>query len=326
MKISIIGSGAMGSLFGGRLALAGQDVVLYDIYKEHVDAINASGLSIEDAATGETTVVHPKASADPQAVADSDVLIIFVKSTTTEDAAATFKAYAKPGTIALTLQNGLGNEEILRRHFGASGTAAGVTSQGATFLGPGRIRHAGKGPTHISMADGRQERLKPLAEALAAAGFETHVDSAVADMVWSKLIINVGINALTALLGVTNGRLVEFEETKAVMAQLVDEALAVVKAKGISLTYADPLAVVYDVAKKTGANFSSMLQDFQKNRQSEIDFMNGAIVREGKALGIPVPVNEAMTNLVRAADKMHVAAQAASAAQAAQAAKKGAQP
>jgi 2-dehydropantoate 2-reductase len=307
MKISIIGSGAMGSLFGGRLALAGQDVVLYDVYKEHVDKINAEGLSIEDAATGQITVVHPKASADPAAVAGSDVLIIFVKSTTTEEAAATFEAFAKSGTIALTLQNGLGNEEILRRHFGASRTAAGVTSQGATFLGPGKIRHAGKGPTHMSMADGDQAKLKPLAAALAAAGFETYVDDAVASMVWSKLIINVGINALTALLGVTNGRLLDYPDVKAVMADLVGEALAVAKARGVPLTYADPLATVYDVAAKTGANFSSMLQDFQKNRASEIDFMNGAIVREGKALGVPVPVNETMARLVRTLDTIHTA-------------------
>ncbi|MDP2790636.1 MAG: 2-dehydropantoate 2-reductase N-terminal domain-containing protein, partial [Rectinemataceae bacterium] len=188
MKISIIGSGAMGSLFGGRLALAEQEVVLYDVYREHVDAINASGLSIEDAATGEVTVVHPKASADPSAVAGSDILIIFVKSTATAEAAAQFKSFAKPGTIALTLQNGLGNEEILRKYFGAAGTAAGVTSQGATFLGPGRIRHAGKGPTHMAMSDGDSGKLAGLAESLSAAGFESHVDKDVAGMVWSILL------------------------------------------------------------------------------------------------------------------------------------------
>lgn len=305
MKISIIGSGAMGSLFGGSLALAGQDVVLYDIYKEHVDAINASGLSIEDAATGQVTIVHPRASTDPASVAGSDVFIIFVKSTTTEEAAATFQSYAKPSTIALTLQNGLGNEEILRRHFGPGRTAAGVTSQGATFLGPGKIRHAGKGPTHMSMADGDQAKLKGLAAALQTAGFEIYVDDAVASMVWSKLVINVGINALTALLGVTNGRLLDYPDIKAVMADLVAEAMAVAKARGVKLNYADPLATVYDVAAKTGANYSSMLQDFMKNRASEIDFMNGAIVREGKALGVPVPVNETLARLVRTLDSIH---------------------
>ncbi len=307
MKISIIGSGAMGSLFGGRLSLAGQEVVLYDVYREHVDKVNESGLSIEDAATGEVTMAHPKATADPAAVAGSDVLIVFVKSTVTEDAAAQFKSFAKPGTIALTLQNGLGNEEILRKYFGASGTAAGVTSQGATFLGPGRIRHAGKGPTHMAMSDGDSGKLAALAAALAAAGFEIHVDKDVAGMVWSKLLINVGINALTAILNLKNGQLLDYDDVKSLMADLVAEAVLVAKARGVHLTYDDPIATVYDVAAKTGANASSMLQDFQKNRQTEIDFMNGAIVREAKALGIPVPVNEAMTRLVRTIDRIHTA-------------------
>jgi len=307
MKISIIGSGAMGSLFGGRLSLAGQEVVLYDVYREHVDAINASGLSIEDAATGEVTVVHPKASANPAAVAGSDVLIIFVKSTATAEAAAQFKSFAKPGTIALTLQNGLGNEEILRNYFGASGTAAGVTSQGATFLGPGKIRHAGKGPTHMAMSDGDSVKLAKLAEALSAAGFETYVDKDVANMVWSKLLINVGINALTGILNLKNGQLLDYEDVKSLMAGLVNEAIAVAKARGVRLSYEDPVATVYEVALKTGANTSSMLQDFQKNRQSEIDFMNGAIVREAQALGIPVPLNDAMTRLVRTMDRIHTA-------------------
>lgn len=295
----------MGSLFGGGLSSSGHDVVLYDVYKDHVDAINKDGLSIEDAATGIVKVVRPRASGDPEAVRGSDVMIIFVKSTNTEEAAARFKSYAKSSTIALTLQNGLGNEAILRKYFGVERTAAGVTSQGATFLGPGKIRHAGKGPTHMAMADGDQSKLSALAQAMEKAGFEIHVDKDVAGMIWSKLIINVGINALTALLGVTNGRLLEFSDIKAIMKDLVDEAIAVANARGIRLTYADPLAAVYDVAAKTGANFSSMLQDFQKNRQSEIDFMNGAIVREGKELGIPVPINETITRLVRTLDTLH---------------------
>jgi 2-dehydropantoate 2-reductase len=303
MKIAIIGSGAMGSLFGGRLSIAGHEVVLYDVFKEHVDAVRANGLSIEDAATGAVTVARPGASIDPAAVRGSTAFIIFVKSTSTEEAAAQFAPLAGPDTVVLTLQNGLGNEEIIRRHFGAGRTAAGVTSQGATFLGPGRIRHAGKGPTHLCMSDGKSARLAPLAAALAAAGFETHVETDVAALVWSKLVINVGINALTAITGQTNGRLLDGEDTKSLMADLVAEAVAVAKARGVRLTYEDPLATVYDVAKKTGANRSSMLQDFDRNRQTEIDFMNGAVVREAVALGIPVPVNSAVTRLVRAMEK-----------------------
>ena len=305
MKISIIGSGAMGSLYGGKLSLAGHDVVLYDVYREHVDAIRNNGLSIEEAASGELLMARPGASSDPASVQGSDVFIIFVKSTATEEAAAQFTRYAAPSTIVLTLQNGLGNEEIIRRHFGESRTAAGVTSQGATFLGPGKIRHAGSGPTHMGMADGDNGRLSRLAEALNQAGFETHVVDDVASLVWSKLVINVGINALTALIGQTNGRLLELEETRTVMADLVAEAVAVARARGVRFTYSDPLGTVRDVAAKTGANRSSMLQDFDRHRESEIDFMNGAIVREAAALGIAAPVNATVTRLVKALDRIH---------------------
>jgi 2-dehydropantoate 2-reductase len=299
MKISMIGSGAMGSLFGGKLSLAGHDVVLYDVYREHVEKVVRDGLAIEDAATGAVTMSHPLASADPGAVEGSDVLVFFVKSTATEKAAAQFAAFAGMDTIALTLQNGLGNEGIIRRFFGPQRTAAGVTSQGATFMAPGRVRHAGKGPTHVAMSDGRNEKLAALAEALVSAGFETHVEKDVAALVWSKLVINVGINALTAINGLPNGKLLESEEAKAVMADLVAEAVAVAEAGGVRIAYDDPLATVYDVAGRTGANRSSMLQDFDKGRETEIDFMNGAIVREAAAKGLGVPVNLTITRLIK---------------------------
>jgi len=124
-------------------------------------------------------------------------------------------------------------------------------------------------------------------------------------LVWSKLIINVGINALTALLNVKNGQLLEYEDIKQVMADLVKEALIVVKKKGIQLIYDDPLAQVYEVARKTASNSSSMLQDFQKNRPTEIDFINGAVVNEAQKLGISVPVNETVTRIVRTLDVLH---------------------
>lgn len=303
MKIAIIGSGAMGSLFGGRLALAGHQVLLYDVFKDHVDAVREKGLAIEDAAGGETLVARPEASCEASSVKGYEILVVFVKSTSTDEAAARFATLADPGSIVLTLQNGLGNEEIIRKHFGAARTAAGVTSQGATFLGPGRIRHAGKGPTHLCMADGNSARLAPLAAALSEAGFETHIEADVASLVWSKLVINVGINALTAIAGKPNGWLLEDEGMLAVMADLVAEAAAVAKARGVRLGYDDPIATVREVSRKTGANRSSMLQDFDRNRPTEIDFMNGAIVREAAKLGIPVPVNATITRLIHAMEK-----------------------
>jgi 2-dehydropantoate 2-reductase len=307
MKIAIIGAGAMGSLFGGMISRAGHDVLLYDPYREHVDAVNVGGLVIEEAGSGESVLCRPRATGEPGDVRGPDVMIVFVKSTVTARAARQFAGAARPDTIVVTLQNGLGNEGILRECFGSSRTAAGVTSQGATFLAPGRIRHAGTGPTHLGMSDGRSERLASFAEVLRAAGFETHVEKEVARLIWSKLVINVGINALTALIGEPNGRLMDFEETRLLMADLVAEALAVADARGIRLTYAEPLSMVQEVARKTGANRSSMLQDFDRGRETEIEFINGAIVREAAALGIPVPVNAAVTRLVKALDRVHLA-------------------
>ncbi|HAK44298.1 MAG TPA: 2-dehydropantoate 2-reductase [Spirochaeta sp.] len=302
MKISIIGAGAMGSLFGGKLAASGNDVVLYDINKAHVDAVNKDGLKIETLATGKVEIVKPKATSDDADVAGSDILIVFVKSTATEIVASNFKAAASADTIVVTLQNGYGNEDILKKYFGAGSTAAGVTSQGATFAGPGHIKHAGNGPTHICMSDKDNVKLEPFISALNEAGFEADIEDNIESLVWSKLVINVGINALTALSGLKNGQLLDYTEMKALMKDLVDEAVAVCSATGITLTYDDPLEVVYSVAEKTGANRSSMLQDFDRGSLTEIDFINNAIVRAADEAGIDVPVNRTIARLVKTID------------------------
>jgi 2-dehydropantoate 2-reductase len=311
MKIGIVGAGAMGCLYGGRLAQAGAEVILYDISRPHVEAVNAAGLAIEELNTGAVSSVRVPATLEPRDLAGADFLIVFVKSSATAAAVELFAPLASNSAVAVTLQNGLGNERILREAFGAGRTAAGVTSQGATFLGPGRIRHAGVGPTHLGMSDRRNEKLAPLVEALTRAGFETHLEKSIENLVWSKLVINVGINALTALTGLANGRLLEFPQTRALMADLVAEAVRVAQARGVTLTYQDPLAMVYTVAEKTARNRSSMLQDFDRGTPSEIDVINGAILREAQALGIEVPVNRTVTRLIQALDAVHAEAKRA---------------
>ena len=305
MKISIIGAGAMGSLYGGKLSLTGNDVVLYDINKAHVNMINSKGLVIEESSTNEKITVHPLASSNPEDVSGSDLMIIFVKSTATNAVADQFVKYAKPETIALTLQNGLGNEEIIRKHFGAGRTAAGVTSQGATFLGPGQIRHAGNGPTHICMSDMGNDKLLDVVRIFSDSGFETHIEENIADLVWSKLVINVGINAVTAISGLENGKLLDYPDMKSLMGDLVGEAVEIAGKKGIKLSYSDPLQVVYDVSEKTALNRSSMLQDFDRGSFTEIDFINYAIVKEGEKLGIATPFNSAISKLVRSMERVN---------------------
>lgn len=301
MKISIIGAGAMGSLYGGKLSLSGSQVLLYDINREHIDKIRDHGLIIEEPQTEE--IIRPEAGSDKEALRGSEVMIIFVKSAATESVVRDIKEYIDPETIVVTLQNGLGNEEIIRKHLGADRSAAGVTSQGATFLEAGRIRHAGRGPTHLCMSDKKNDRLIPFVEELNRAGFEAHIEENIENLIWSKLIINTGINGLTALTALPNGKLLDYKETKEIMADLVNEALQVARAKGIQLTLDDPLQRVYEVALQTAANRSSMLQDFDNNRVTEIDFINGAIVREAERLAIDVPVNRTITRLVKTIEK-----------------------
>jgi len=305
MKIAVVGAGAMGSLFGGRLSQSGHQVLLYDINREHIETIQTDGLVIEDLASGTQETCRPIATTQAEDLRVAEILIIFVKSAATEAVARQFSEITGVGTIAVTMQNGLGNEAILKKHFGEQRTAAGVTSQGATFIGPGRIRHAGRGPTHLCMSDRNNEKLEDFVDALNQAGLDTELEENIEDLIWSKLIINVGINAVTALTGLPNGRLLEFPDCKALMADLVAEAVAVAEKRGVHLTYPDPLKMVYTVAEKTGGNRSSMLQDFDRKRQSEINFINGAILREAEALGLEVPANRAVTRLVRIQDALH---------------------
>jgi 2-dehydropantoate 2-reductase len=302
VTVGIIGAGAMGSLFGGQLAQAGTDTLLFDINEAHVAAIRKHGLRIEDAATGSSELCHPRATGDAEDLRGAEFLLVFVKSAATEAVARRFAALASPDAIAVTVQNGLGNEAILKSHFGPERTAAGVTAQGATFLGPGQVRHAGRGPTHVCMSDRNNGRLAPLVEALNRAGLETHLEEEIENLIWSKLIINVGINALTALVGVPNGQLLGSEATAGLLGELVEEAVKVARALGVRLAYEDPLARVREVAELTGKNRSSMLQDFDNRRATEIDFINGAVVREAEARGISVPVNRTVTQLIKAVE------------------------
>ncbi len=301
MKIAIVGPGAMGCLFGGFLAESGEEVWLLDRRKQRAEQITSSGLKIEGI-SGEHKV-KVNVTVDPSRIGICDLVIYTVKSYDTLEAAKNTSPLAGEDTTLLTLQNGVGNVEALGEVFGRERIIGGVTSEGATVLGPGHIRHAGKGDTMIGPVSqpetGLQGRLKNIVETFTKAGFSAKVSDNVRDLIWSKLIINVGINALTGITRLNNGRLVEFETTRQILKEAVLEAVAVTQAKGIKLTYPDPIEKVESVCVATGANVSSMLQDVLKRRKTEIDYINGAIVKEGKDLNIPTPVNTTLTNLIK---------------------------
>ncbi|MDF3001235.1 MAG: panE, partial [Bacillota bacterium] len=225
---------------------------------------------------------------------------VFVKSTLTSMAVKSNKAVFGPQTIALTLQNGLGNIDLIRAEIGEQNVIAGTTAHGATMLGPGAMRHAGSGKTIIGELDGKQtERIQRIAALFTEAGLETDISDNVLGLVWDKLMVNVGINALTGITKLHNGELLDHPEIEALLEAAVSEAYAVAEAKGICLSFQDPVGHTKDVCKATAANKSSMLQDILNHKTTEIDMINGAIVREGASAGIPTPVNHVLTNLIR---------------------------
>jgi len=299
MKIAIVGPGALGCLVASLLKnRTKEDIWLFDKSHERAKKIRDDGIKVEGMSGAFTVKLN--VTADPKEVGSCDLVVICVKSYSTEDACKDIKELVSENTYVLTMQNGIGNVQILNDYFGPEKVIAGVTNHGATLLGIGHVRHAGKGDTVIGKSDGKLSGiLRNVANLLTRAGFETKVSKDIDSVVWSKLIINVGINALTAITRLNNGRLIEYEEARELLRSSVQEAVKIVKRKRIKLTYDDPIQKVESVCKATAANISSMLQDVLNKKRTEIDFINGAIIRQGKALSIPTPVNEVLTNIVK---------------------------
>lgn len=299
MKIVIVGPGAMGCLFAALLSKSGQECRVLDHLADRAKILSENGLHVEGV-SGELRVKVP-VSAEPADMAQAELVLICVKSYHTREAIAALAPFLNEEARILTLQNGVGNVEALSEICGKNRVWGGITSQGATVLESGHIRHAGTGPTLIGAAagPGQEARLNEVAEAFRLAGFPTEIEARVEPLIWSKLVINVGINPLTALTRLKNGQLLDYPGTVGLMEQSVEEALAVIRCLGIDLIYPDPLERVKTVASATAGNIASMLQDVLSQRRTEIDSINGAVVREGLRLGIPTPVNETLTHLVK---------------------------
>jgi 2-dehydropantoate 2-reductase len=301
MKTVIMGAGAMGSLFGGLLALSKEDVWLVDIREDHLQALGSAGLAVEERGRIQTIPVH--ATKEVGSIGKADLILFFVKAYHIEKAASDALVLQKEDTVFLTLQNGLGNEEAICKQVDPRKVILGVTNHGATFLGPGRIRHAGWGKTYIGELDGRvTPRVIQIAQLFTRSRIETEVSSNIQNLVWNKLFINVGINAVAALTGLKNGRLLDYPETLRLMEALVSEAVAVARRKGI-LIDGNPIDKVKAVAEATRENRCSMGQDFDNRRKTEIEVINGAVVREAERLGIAVPYNQMITDLIKVIEK-----------------------
>ncbi|TAL17352.1 2-dehydropantoate 2-reductase [bacterium] len=299
MRIAIIGPGALGSLFAALLARSGHFVRLVDRDSARAEKINAGGLRLWE---GEALSVVPvRAIAPPFREEPFDLVLVTVKSADTREAAKTAGALMGPDSAVLTLQNGLGGAEILCEELGAKRVLVGVTAQGATLLGPGEVRHGGAGETIIGPASPKGNIGLRFSDIFASSKIPVRFTSDIQPHVWKKLAANCGINALTAILGVRNGLIPEITEAAELSALAVRETVRVAQSLEIDLGEEEEVVSwVLGVAKATGENRSSMLQDLERGNPTEIDFINGAVARLGQKAGVPCPVNMTLTRLVTA--------------------------
>lgn len=296
MKLLIFGAGAMGSLIGGLLARR-HEVTLVG-RGPHVEAIRREGLRIR----GRTELhVRPHAVEDVSEADPPDVVIVTVKSYDTAEAARALRRFRTRGAF-LSLQNGLGNLDLLAE--GSVRVLGGVTYHGVTFVGPGEVLHAGTGDTVLGPFRGATlEEAGVIAAAFREVGLATQVTGDVRTVVWTKAVVNACFNPLTGLLRVRSGVIGRSPPLMECAETIVAEAVAVAAAEGVSLDASALLERVADVSAATAENRSSMLQDLEKGRRTEIDAINGAITRLGVRHGIACPVNRLLTLLVKAAEE-----------------------
>lgn len=293
-QIAIVGTGALACLFAARLAAINVKVTLLGSWREGISAVNQQGVNLENI---EGTKVFPvRATSSPEDFQNLKYTLVLVKSWQTERAAAQISQFLSPDGLAVTLQNGLGNIEILQRELGRKRVTQGVTTAGATLLGPAHVRQVG--PPRISL--GKHPRVQALDRILRAAGFLVHVEDQLESLIWKKLMINSAINPLTAVLQVPNGRLLELPGARKIMSAAAQEIAGLAKLKGIPVQDVDPWAAVEGVARSTAQNLSSMLQDIRRGAPTEIEAINGAVVREASQVGMNVPINYTLLQLVRA--------------------------
>ncbi|MDP6517786.1 MAG: 2-dehydropantoate 2-reductase [Alphaproteobacteria bacterium] len=297
MRITVIGAGAMGGSFGGLLAVAGHEVRLIDIWDAHVDAIRRDGLRV-DGALGEHRVRLPTAPA-PGPDDEAELAIVFVDSNNTEAGAEAAAQVLEPDGSAITFQNGLGNVETLQRVLGRERVLAGSSMCSAAVLGPGHVSLTHMGPTTLGETDGTgSDRAASVLAALGDAGFDVHPSGEIMAVIWQKFVVNCSANAIAATTGLRTGEFVRVPEIDAFQDRVLDEVMAVVRARGITLPDPDIVAKIKAMCRKK-FNRPSMLQHVTAGRRTEIDALNGALAREAEGLGIPVPNNQALIALLK---------------------------
>lgn len=291
LSVAVMGAGAVGCFYGGMLARAGHHVTLIG-RPQHVQAILARGLRMQTLTFDEA--VPLAASTEASAVAGADVVLFAVKSPETETAGEQMRPHLAPGALVLCLQNGVDNAERLRAVLPGVQVAAAVVYVATEMAGPGHLRHHGRGELVIEPSS----RSAEVARALAAADVPTEISDNVRGALWAKLILNCAYNALSAVGRIPYGELVQRPGVLDVMRDVVAECRAVAAADGVTLP-GDVDAAVRRIAQTMPAQYSSTAQDLMRGKPSEIDHLNGFVVRRGEALGVPTPANRVLWAMVK---------------------------
>jgi len=278
-EILIVGTGALATLFAARLARAGHAVSMLGTWQNGLQALEEAGARLVES-DGSQYAFPVNARQDPGSVRGAGMAIVLVKAWQTERAAQQLAECLAPDGVAVTLQNGIGNREILIRSLGEGRVAIGTSTTGAMLLGPGLVRAGGKGIVSLE----QHPKLGPLEQALREALFNVRVVKDAGSLIWGKLVINAAINPLTALLRVTNGELLKRPAARALMGDLACEVAAVAEAEGVRLPFESPIQAAEQVARETSGNHSSMFQDIRRGARTEIDAICGAVATGGQSM------------------------------------------
>jgi 2-dehydropantoate 2-reductase len=290
MKIAVMGAGAVGCYYGFKLTRAGHDAMLIGRL-QHVEAIERQGLRLETQILDER--IRVSASTEASAVRGAQLVLFCVKSTDTENAAAAIRPHLAPDALVLSLQNGVENADRLRALLQQQVVAAAVYV-GTEMAAPGHVRHHGRGELVIEQSKASAD----IARLLIAAGVPTEISDDVRGALWAKLITNCAYNALSAITQLPYGRLVKGEGVTVIMRDLVDECVAVAKADGVTIP-GDVDVAVRKIAETAAGQYASTAQDLARGKRSEIDHLNGLIVRRGEALGVATPANRLLHAIVK---------------------------
>jgi 2-dehydropantoate 2-reductase len=303
MRIAVVGAGAMGSIFGARFQEGGLDTVLVDVSEPLVEKLNADGVTVVQG--DEERVVRVPATSDPASVGARDLVVFFVKCYHTAAAAEAARPLVGTDTTVASLQNGWGNGDVLAGVYDPAQVAVGVTYNSGTVLELGKVAHPGVGPTYVGpYADGGTAGAERVAEAVAAGGLEARVVPEIRQEIWKKLILNAATLPTAALTGMNAGALTAHDGMHALVDETAREAVAVARGLGYDIDPDERCEYIHGLLAGAGPTKASMLQDFEAGRQTEVDVINGAVVRAAAEQGVAVPLNRAFVSLVKGWESM----------------------